>query len=271
METSSVNGAESSRQVGDEKQGGQRWRVFTHALAFVFGFSLVFVIGWGGGATLLGELFAEYKSELAKIGGVVVILFGLHTLEWVQIPWFAYDTRPDWSGNRHLSGYSASGLMGIFFAAGWTPCVGTILGAILTLGLNQESTGQAMLLSSGYALGLGMPFLAMGLGVEKANQVLHRFRRRIQLVKKISGALLLVLGVVILTNQLTLVAIWAQRNGYYLTVPFSSSTTPSYLISIFAGLLSFLSPCVLPLVPAYLGYLSGHAVGMGDIGTKEGR
>ncbi len=271
METHSIDSAKPSRHVNDEHKGRQRWRVFTHALAFVLGFSLIFIVGWGGGATLLGELFAEYKSALAKIGGAAVILFGLHTLEWIRIPWFAYDTRPDWSGRSHLSGYSASGLMGIFFAAGWTPCVGTILGAILTLGMNQESTGQAMFLSSGYALGLGMPFLAMGLGVEKANQVLHRFRRRMKLIKKISGVLLLVLGVVILTNQLTLVAIWAQRNGYYLTVPFSTSTTPSYLISIFAGLLSFLSPCVLPLVPAYLGYLSGHAFESGNAGTKEDR
>ena len=261
MEPHSLEIEKSSSSLSSNLNGRPRWRVFSHAATFVLGFSLVFVIGWGGSATLLGRLFGEYKTELSKIGGVVVILFGLHTLEILRIPWFNYDLRPEWSNNKKFTGYSASGLMGVFFAAGWTPCVGTILGAILTLGFSQETSGQAMLLASGYAFGLGLPFLALGLGVEKANQYLIRFRRRVQLVQKISGVVLLLLGVLILTNQMTMIAIWAQRTGLYLSLPFNSATAPTFLISIIAGLISFLSPCVLPLVPAYLGYLSGHAVG----------
>ncbi|MEE8357277.1 MAG: cytochrome c biogenesis protein CcdA, partial [Anaerolineales bacterium] len=111
-----------------------RWRIFSHAATFVLGFSLVFIIGWGGSATLLGGLFGEYRSLLSKIGGSVVIAFGLHTLGILRIPFFDYDLRPDWSNNQTRKGYAASGMMGVFFAAGWTPCVGTILGAILTMG-----------------------------------------------------------------------------------------------------------------------------------------
>ncbi len=268
MEPHIIEVKKSSPVQVPNSDGKPRWRVFTHAATFVLGFSLVFIIGWGGSATLLGRLFGEYKTALTKIGGVVVILFGLHTLEILRIPWFAYDLRPEWSFSNKIKGYSASGLMGVFFAAGWTPCVGTILGAILTLGLNQGTSGQAMLLASAYALGLGLPFLALGLGLEKANQLLSRFRHRVQLIQKISGVLLLLLGVLILTNQLTMIAIWAQRSGFYLSLPLSSTLAPTFLISIFAGLLSFLSPCVIPLVPAYLGYLSGHAVGRDNLEKK---
>jgi cytochrome c-type biogenesis protein len=241
----------------------QRLIVFTHALAFVLGFSLIFVVGWGGAATLLGQVFGEYKTVLGKIGGAVVILFGLATLGLVKIPWLYYDTRPQWQGGSQ-KGLFASGLIGIFFAAGWTPCVGTTLGAILTLGFSQDTASQGMVLASGYALGLGLPFLGIGLGLDRATQVVRRFQRYMPKIQIASGAFLILIGVMMLTNQITLIAIWAQRNGLFLDLPVGPATAPTYFIAIFAGLISFLSPCVLPLVPAYLGYLSGHAFGGGD-------
>jgi cytochrome c-type biogenesis protein len=140
----------------------QRLVLFTHALLFVLGFSLVFIVGWGGTATVFGQLFSGYKSILARVGGLVVILFGLATLGVIRIPWLYMDIRPDFAhynaGSHNRNGLFTSGLMGVFFAAGWTPCIGTTLGAILTLGFSQETSGQAMVLSSGYALGLGIPF-----------------------------------------------------------------------------------------------------------------
>lgn len=236
----------------------QRLVVFSHAVAFVVGFSMIFVVGWGGAATLAGQLFGSYKFLLGKIGGLVVIVFGLSTLGVLKIPWLNYDTRPEWRG-QNRRGYLASTLMGVFFAAGWTPCVGTTLGAILTLGFSAQTSGQAMILSSGYALGLGIPFLLIGLGMNKATAFVHRFQRHMRTVQIVSGVLLLVIGVMLLTDQLTLIAIWAQRNGLFLDLPLGAGVTPSYLIAALAGLISFLSPCVLPLVPAYIGYLSGHA------------
>jgi len=235
-----------------------RFTVFFHAALFVIGFSLTFVVGWGGTFTLLGQIFRDYKSTLAQFGGIVIIVFGLVNLGILRISFLNYDTRPEWTVNRR-TGFVASVLMGVFFAAGWTPCIGTILGAILTLGFSQETSGQAMILSSGYAIGLGIPFLIIGLGINRFTGLLQRFRRHVRKFQIISGLMLISIGILLLTNQMTQIAIWAQRNGLYFDLPLSGASTPSYLIAVVAGLVSFLSPCVLPLVPAYIGYLAGHA------------
>lgn len=144
-----------------------RLSTLAHSALFVLGFSVVFVFGWGGAASLLGQLFFDNKILLGQIGGVVVIVFGLYTLGVVKVGFLSADTRPRWSGLRN-GGYVTSGLMGVAFAAGWTPCIGTTLGAILTLGLNQQTSGQAMLLASGYAFGLGLPFIMMSMVLDRA-------------------------------------------------------------------------------------------------------
>jgi cytochrome c-type biogenesis protein len=234
-----------------------RLRIFLHALLFVAGFSLVFIVGWGGSVTLAGKLFGIYKQVIAQIGGIVVIMFGLATLEVIRIPWFYADTRAQFTGQRGT--YGGSALMGIFFAAGWSPCIGATLGAILTMGLSQQTVGQAMWLASGYSLGLGIPFLALALGLERATgwvKRINRYRRAIQIA---SGTFIIIIGVLLLTNMMRLISIWAFRNGYYIEAFAAYAAAPTYLTAIIAGLLSFISPCVLPLVPAYLGYLSGHA------------
>lgn len=237
----------------------QRLATFLHAGLFVLGFSVVFVVGWGGAATALGELFGQYKTLLGQLGGVVVIIFGLVTLRLIKIPWLYYDTRVQWTVNRR-GGRLASLLMGLFFAAGWTPCVGTTLGAILTLGVSQQTTGQAMVLASGYALGLGLPFLAIGLAMDRASLLVRHFRRHLRALETASGVFLIGMGLLLVTNRLSVIAIWAQRNGLFLDLPLGGAVVPTYAIALLAGLLSFLSPCVLPLVPAYVGYLSGHAL-----------
>jgi cytochrome c-type biogenesis protein len=235
-----------------------RLRIFLHALLFVAGFSLVFIVGWGGSVTLVGQVFREYKQAIAQIGGIIVIMFGLATLEVIRIPWFYADTRAQYTGQRGT--YGGSALMGIFFAAGWSPCIGATLGAILTMGLSQQTVGQAMWLSSGYSLGLGIPFLAMALGLERASGWLKRMRPYQKYFKIASGVFIIAIGVLLLTNTMSLIAIWAFKNGYFIESFATYAAAPTYFTAILAGLLSFLSPCVLPLVPAYLGYLSGHAV-----------
>ena len=237
----------------------RRLTTFLHAALFVLGFSLVFIVGWGGAATTAGRLFGQYKTIIGQIGGIVVIAFGLVTLGVLKIPWLYYDTRPEWNPNQQ-KGLISSGLMGVFFAAGWTPCIGTTLGAILTLGFSQQTVGQAMVLSSGYALGLGLPFLAIGLAMDRATDFVRRLRPYQRGIQIFSGIFLVVIGAMLLTGRMSMIAIWAQRNGFYLDVPLGGAAVPSYLIAILAGLISFLSPCVLPLVPAYVGYLSGQTV-----------
>jgi cytochrome c-type biogenesis protein len=237
----------------------RRFNTFLHALVFVLGFSLVFIMGWGGAATLFGQFFAHYKTLIGQLGGVIVIVFGLVTLGILKIPWLNVDTRPGWNPARHY-GLGSSGLMGIFFAAGWSPCIGTTLGAILTLGFSQQTSGQAMVLSSGYALGLGLPFLAIGFGMDRAFGFVHRLRRFQRPIQIASGLLLITIGILLVTGRMILIAIWAQQHGYYFDLPLGGTAVPSYLIAVLAGMISFLSPCVLPLVPAYVGYLSGQAV-----------
>ncbi len=233
----------------------RRWEVFIHAILFVLGFSLIFTVGWGGAVTVLGQLFGQYKFLLGRIGGVIVIMFGLATLDIIRIPWFYADMRAQYTGQRGT--YAGSVLMGIFFAAGWSPCIGASLGAILTLGMSQQTVGQAMWLTSGYSLGLGIPFLILALGLERATGWVKRMRRYQRAFQIASGVFILIIGFMLLTNTMTRISIWALQNGLY--IDFSGYTAaPTYLTAILAGLLSFLSPCVLPLVPAYLGYLSGH-------------
>jgi cytochrome c-type biogenesis protein len=237
----------------------RRLSTFLHAVLFVLGFSLVFILGWGGAATAVGRLFGQYKTIIAQVGGVVVIAFGLVTMGVLKIPWLFYDTRPEWKPYQR-KGLISAGLMGVFFAAGWTPCIGTTLGAILTLGFSQQTVGQAMVLSSGYALGLGLPFLAIGLAMDRASDFVRRLRPYQRGIQTFSGVFLVAIGGLLLTGRMTTIAIWAQRNGFYLDVPLGGAAVPTYLIAILAGLISFLSPCVLPLVPAYVGYLSGQTV-----------
>lgn len=255
--------------AADAPTAGQRMTVFIHAALFVLGFSIVFVVGWGGAVTVVGQLFGQYKTLLGQIGGVIVVAFGLSTLGLLKIPWLYYDTRPQWNTQR--SGLLPSAFMGMFFAAGWTPCVGTTLGAILTLSFSQQTAGQAMVLSSGYALGLGLPFLAIGLGMERAVGLVRRFRRYTHAVEIFSGVFLIVMGLMMLTGRISLIAIWAQRNGLFLDLPLGGATVPTYLIAMLAGLISFLSPCVLPLVPAYIGYLGGRAFGGAAARTDSAR
>jgi cytochrome c-type biogenesis protein len=243
------------RQVG--RAQAERLHVFLHALWFVLGFSIVFVVGWGGAVTALGQLFDEYKYALGRIGGVIVILFGLATLDVIRIPWFYADTRIQYRGRAGT--FANSALMGLLFAAGWSPCIGATLGAILTMGLSQDTVGQAMWLASAYSLGLGIPFLILALGLERATGWIKRMRRYQRAFQISSGIFIIAIGLLLMTNSMSRIAIWAFQNGLF--IDFSAySAAPSYLTAIVAGLLSFLSPCVLPLVPAYLGYLSGHTL-----------
>jgi cytochrome c-type biogenesis protein len=242
-----------------KKAANHWWLTLVHALLFVFGFSVVFIIGWGGAATALGQLFGAYKSLIGEIGGVVVILFGLFTLRILNLPFLNYDTRPQWMPAKS-GGWVSSILMGVFFAAGWTPCIGPTLGAILTLGMSQPSALQAMLLSSGYALGLGLPFIIIAIGMERAIHFISCVQRYVRWIEIASGLLLIGVGILMVTDRMAWIAIWALQHGYYLDLPLGKAVTPTYFIAVTAGLLSFLSPCVLPLVPAYIGYISGQAM-----------
>jgi cytochrome c-type biogenesis protein len=247
----------SNNQSLAPRKARNRAYLFIHALAFVFGFSLVFVIGWGGAATVLGQLFVDNKIWIARIGGLVLIIFGFATMDIIHISWFNMDTRQQYKGKTGT--FWGSLAMGIFFAAGWSPCIGATLGAILTLGFSSATVGQAMYLSFAYSIGLGIPFLLLALLVDQAIPIVKRLRKHLRVFQIFTGALIITIGILMITAQMTAISRWALQSGFYLDFP-SSGRVPGMLTAMLAGALSFLSPCVLPLVPAYLGYLSGQAL-----------
>jgi cytochrome c-type biogenesis protein len=187
------------------RTAGSRRRVFVSSLAFVLGFSLVFVT-LGASASALGQLVGGNLRLLGKVAGVLIIVFGLHTMGLLRIKWLYRDTRVQ--AQHTPAGPLGALLVGIAFAFGWTPCIGPILAAILAIAGTQDTVGQGVLLLAVYSLGLGVPFLLTALAVERffgAARTIKRYYRTIELV---SGALLVLIGVLIFTDRFTLIAQW---------------------------------------------------------------
>lgn len=181
--------------VMQEASAARRWITFSHGLAFVLGFSLIF-IALGVAVSAVGGLLYDLREFLAKIGGVVVILFGLHMTGIFRIPFLEYDLRPQ-SNPDQRRGYLSSLLMGIFFSAGWSPCVGPVLGAILTLALNEGSITQGVRLLSAYSAGLAIPFLLAALGIGWVTQSLRRHRKALRSIEVVMGVVLVIVGVML--------------------------------------------------------------------------
>ena len=177
-----------------------RWVTFSHGVAFVLGFSIVFVI-LGAAASLIGALLFDLRIWLSRIGGIVVIIFGLHTMGVINIPILDYDTRPQITPSNRF-GYLSSGMMGVFFSAGWAPCVGPVLGAVLTLALNNANLGLGVILLTAYSAGLAIPFLLAALGVGRAAQLMRRYTKAIRTLAVGTGGVLVVVGIMLLTGTL---------------------------------------------------------------------
>ncbi|MBA2293283.1 MAG: cytochrome c biogenesis protein CcdA [Gemmatimonadales bacterium] len=186
----------------DEMGDRRRWAVF-HAFLFVIGFSAVF-IALGAGATALGASLAYHRVWLARVGGVLLIVFGLYTMGVIRIGVFDREQRLHL--DRKPMGMLGSVLVGMTFAAGWTPCLGPVLGGILALGTQAQSVGQGMALLGAYSAGLAVPFMAAAVGVDQFRTAFHRFRRWMPWVQRVSGALLLVAGVLMVTGEFTRLA-----------------------------------------------------------------
>ncbi len=190
-----------------DEMGEHRRAAFTHALLFVSGFTLIFLM-LGATASSIGRLLQFHQVWLERFGGVLIIFFGLYLLGVFRLGALARDRRVHIQ-NKPL-GYAGTVLVGVAFGAGWTPCIGPILGAILMYAGTQGSLAQGVVLLLFYSLGLAVPFLVAALAVERFIKWFQRYRQYMPLVTKVSGGILLFLGLLLLSGYFSLLASWLQ-------------------------------------------------------------
>ncbi|GAB4472197.1 MAG: cytochrome c biogenesis protein CcdA [Anaerolineales bacterium] len=189
------------RSVAAHDEGGRNWRTVLHGLAFVLGFSIVFIT-LGVTASALGGALVNFRDLLAKIGGVIVIVFGLHLIGIFRIPFLEYDLRYQ-SQQAERRGLLTSLLMGVFFSAGWSPCVGPVLGAILMIALNGGSISQGVILLSAYSAGLAIPFLIAAFGIGWVTTILRRYGKVMRYAEVVMGVLLVIVGAMLALGYLS--------------------------------------------------------------------
>lgn len=193
-------GTSLERMLEDgEAQAALTRRVFVSALAFVIGFSTIF-IAMGASASALNRLIIENIEIIGKVAGGVIVLFGLHYMGLLKIPLLYREAR--FRTGDNTSGLIGAYVLGMAFAFGWTPCIGPILATILTVAASRDDLGYGISLLATYALGLGIPFLLAALAVKPFMRFMQRFRRHLRKVEIAAGALLVLTGILIFTSSL---------------------------------------------------------------------
>ncbi len=195
------------RGTGGAPDAAVRRQVFFASLAFVAGFSVVFV-ALGASASVVGEFLRARLPLLGKVAGVLIVLFGLHTMGVLRIRWLDVDKRVQTRGRP--VGLLGAFAVGFAFAFGWTPCIGPILGGILALAGTRETVGDGVRLLAVYSAGLGLPFLATSLAVERFFRASARVRRHYHAIEVTAGVLLVGIGLLIATDRLSGLARFLQ-------------------------------------------------------------
>jgi cytochrome c-type biogenesis protein len=180
-----------------------RRRVIVTSLFFILGFSIVFV-SLGASATFLGQFLMSRLQLLGQIAGAVIVIFGLHTMGILRIGWL-YQEKRFQTSNRPI-GLVGAMFVGIAFAFGWTPCIGPILAGILTIAAGEDTVGDGIKLLLVYSAGLAIPFLLTSLAINRFFSAFARIRKHYHKIELVSGALLVVIGLLIFTNRFTLIA-----------------------------------------------------------------
>lgn len=192
----------------DLQEGADRRTTLIHSVLFVTGFSVIFIL-LGASASFLGQFFKAYEVWIARLGGLVIIVLGLHLAGVFRIVPLMREKR------IHLAdkpaGYLGTVGVGMAFGAGWTPCIGPVLGAILTYGFSRETMWAGVGLLAVYSLGLAVPFLVAALALDWFLKAFKRFRTWIPVIEKASGALLVFLGLLLMTGTFTILSTWLTR------------------------------------------------------------
>src|SRR5215831_13624682 len=197
-----VSGISVEEMRGDVPPATSRLQVFLTSLAFVIGFSIVFV-ALGASATAIGKFLFTRLPLLSKIAGAILIVFGLHTMGVCRLAFLESERRSQ--SQRKPAGPLGAMLVGVAFVFGWTPCIGPILGGILAIAGSKNSVREGITLLAVYSMGLGIPFLLTSLAINQFFGAAKRIRRYYHGIERASGMLLIVIGVRILSGQLTII------------------------------------------------------------------
>ncbi len=188
-----------------------RKAIMVNALLFIAGFSSVF-IAFGASASFIGQLLYEYQDIIRKVGGVLIAIFGLYLMGILKLPFLMMERKLFHFEKRPL-GYIGSFLVGTAFAAGWTPCVGPVLGGILAYASTKDSMQDGIVLLTSYSAGLGLPFFLTAFGVDKFLTHFKSLRRYLGGVSLVSGVLMVAIGVMLYANSVTMITSFLERNG----------------------------------------------------------
>lgn len=229
-------------------------RAVVNTLFFILGFTLIFVL-LGAGAGAASSFLNRYKHLISLIGGIVIIVLSVQVMGILTIPWLNYERKT--SLRRRPRGIFGALVIGFTFAAAWTPCIGPILSSILILAATKDTAFKGGVLLVSYSLGLGIPFLFAAFAFSYFIAFSQWIRNHFRTIKLLSGALLLALGLLLVLGQFYR---FSGLFGFIPDVTGVESGNVSILIAFAAGVVSFVSPCVLPLIPSYLTFITGVSV-----------
>lgn len=192
-----ITGASFKELTDLEARAKLRWATVFHSLFFIIGFSLVFIL-MGASATYLGQLLAQYQDWIMKGGGVLIILLGIHFTGVINIPFLQVEKR--FEMRKKPLGYAGSFLVGVVFAAGWTPCIGPILSTILIYASTTKNFATGILLLTYYSIGLGIPFFLSSLAFNSFLSAFDKIKRYMRVINIVSGLFLIGIGILFLTD-----------------------------------------------------------------------
>ena len=201
-------------KIASGEDASKERNVFYFALSFVFGFSTVFIL-LGASATLLSGLIYEYLDILRVVGGIIIIIFGIHFMQIIQLPFLNRDTR--YQIESYRPGIVGSYVIGLSFAFGWTPCIGPILGSVLSIAASSETVTYGIVLLMFYSAGLGIPFLLAAYAINGFMRFLSKIRNYIRAIEIFTGVLLVIFGILILTNRIQELAFFFIKYFPFLT------------------------------------------------------
>lgn len=195
----------SFEELTNDNAGELKKVIFLNSIMFILGFSTVFVLILGSSAQLFGSVFMQYQEVIRKIGGLVIILLGIHIIGIINFKILQRDKRLHFFKDKP-SGFLGAFLVGLGFAAGWTPCIGPILSAIFAVAATSENPMSGIILFIAYSAGLAIPFLLTSLGINTFLHHFNRLKRHMRVVSVVTGIFLIITGVLIFSNSLGIIA-----------------------------------------------------------------